>query len=1296
MYDGVSFTTYGSFEGLPIPMIWKLTASRRAPGTVLIGTYGGGAAALHTSGLAKFQGGKITTVNMRKEEALHAVVQIVEDRNGTIWFGTGQKVYRVHGDSAMVIPTPTNTQMVELLHASADGSLLVGFEKAIYRYNPQKEPATGSFERLSFSDPSRRFTCVVEDDDGTLWFGTNQGDVVRVHAGKITAIRQTPGMEMRAVAKDRAGTLWFASKNGLIRVPTRDFVNAQFVRYTTQNGLLANDLTTCFVDREDNLWIGSWRTGLSKLAYRNVVRFRIPNLKPDLLNRSAVADSAGHIFVISDNKLWEIWRDFGGSWNSFAHDIKHVVSGPTRAGQLIGGMSLDIAPDGKLWIAFTWGGLRSFRITHRTGSSSALTQVNVLRPGSELPHGSASGITISPDNQLWYNIREGPLALIDLATLNVRDTFKLGADISGGTSQAILFAQGDTVWVGSFAEGVSLLARRGKSFEVVRKLTAEDGLASNRVRSIVQRRNGDIWIGTRFDGISIYRNGTFRSISMRDGLMNNAVWKMIEDDQGRLWIGTSVGLQYTQPDGDRLYTHPRLSGSQVGGIGYLPASQTLWRIAADELTLFEYALGGRLHIPPLITIVGLRVNGVDKDVNSDLALSSDENYCAFRYTGLSFRDERSLRYRYRLLGLDTLWQEPTYQRVVTFASLPSGSYTFEVKALTVEGTESATPATLSFTILPPWYLSPWTIGLYIIFGSLSVFLYIKMRTRKLERRSRELEELVAVRTAEVVEQRNRLHEQAEKLRAMDALKSHFFTNISHEFRTPLTVILGHLDRLMQHSRGTKEYEVMDRNARRLLQLINQLLDLSKLEAGAMTLRAAKADIVAFAKRITALLSSYADHKRIKLTMNGAAVSETDGLPAIFAFFDHDKMEKVLYNLLSNALKFTPPGGRVDVAVSSDTEHEGNQFVEIAVSDTGSGIPPSKLPYVFDRFYQVDDPTHPGIEGTGVGLALVKELVELHRGSVRVVSDVGKGTTFTVRLPLGSSHLDEGEMVEVGEGSSLREIVAPPEVESPIAEIDEASLPPDRERILIVEDNTDLRSFLREQLQSEYVVIESTNGSDGVQKAEQFVPDIVISDIMMPEMDGYQLCSAIKQNEKTNHIPIILLTAKATTENKLEGLETGADDYLTKPFNAQELKLRVRNLIQIRKQLREKFSSEMLIRPSSVTVPSMQRQFLEKVTASIEKHLSEEDFSVEALAEEVGLSRAQLHRKLKALTNKGPNELIRSFRLQRAAELIRQGAGSLAEIAYQVGFGSQAYFTRIFGEEFGVSPSEYRRSLDKKG
>ncbi len=1290
VHNGVAFTPIGSAEGLPVPMIWKLAASRSKAG-VFIGTYGGGPNAPRESGVHRIQNGSISPIALKSNSTSHAVFEILHDRTGTLWFGTTVGVFRVHADTASFFPIGTESGVVEILHELKDGSILIGFEKTLYRYTHLDTGA--HIQIVPVTNPAYTYTCVVEDEQGTLWFGTSRGEIARVQGNKLTALRSTPAESMNDVAIDKSGNLWFATNQGLIRVQTRRFDQARILHYTTENGLAGNDITTCFIDREDNLWLGGRSTGLSKLAYRNIVRFQLDELHPQVFGNSVAVNDAGHLFTITEEKLWETWRDDDGIWRAWLHEVRHVVPTPTVPGQFIGGMSIDISKDGMLWVAFRWGGLRSYRVTRRPGNHSILTPANTLRPGIELPHGSATGIFIDNDNVLWYNIRGGPMARIDLATMKLLDTIR----VAEGTMQAILPTKDDSVWIGAFKAGISVLARNSGTYNLARRMTTGNGLVSDRIRSMIQRRNGDIWIGTRFDGIVIYRDGKFRSLGSAQGLLNNAVWKIVEDEEGRVWVGTSVGLQYTDPDGDLLHTHPRLSGKQVGGLGTVHGRKMLWVTYEGELAIYDYGSDKEPKAPPLIEIAGLRVNGIDRNVHEDLVLPYDENFCVIRFSGLSFRDEGGLQHRYRLLGLDTTWSEPTSQRIVTFGSLRSGTYTFEVHALTADGTQSARPASLSFVILPPWYLSPWTIGLYVLFGGLFVFLYIKFRTRKLEQHSRELERLVSERTSEVVEQRNRLREQAEHLKELDVQKSHFFANISHEFRTPLTVILGHLDRLMKKNAPeyANDYDVMDRNARRLLHFINQLLDLSKIEAGGITLRTTRTNVAAFTKRTVTALSSYASHKGISLTFNGAQ-TDSPGESAVFAYIDQDKIEKVLVNLISNALKFTPRGGTVDVSLASGVSRKETpgEFVEIAVSDTGAGIPAQKLPYVFDRFYQVEDYSRPGYEGTGIGLALVKELVELHHGSVEVQSTEGKGTTFTISLPLGTAHLDQTEIAEEESIPSPPEVKVRPEIDSPI--IDEPQLKElsDEPRALIVEDNSDLRSLVRNQLSPAYRVIEAENGMAGLRKAEEYLPDIIISDIMMPEMDGYSLCRTLKTNEKTNHIPVILLTAKATTENKLEGLELGADDYLMKPFNPEELQVRVRNLIQLRKQLREKFSSEMLLKPGVVTVPSQHKVFLEKVTSAIEQHIFEEEFSVEALAAEVGMSRSQLHRKLKALTNKGPNELIRSFRLQRAAELIRQDAGSLAEIAYQVGFGSQAHFSRSFGEEFGMSPSDYRKTFSQ--
>jgi DNA-binding response OmpR family regulator/two-component sensor histidine kinase len=491
---------------------------------------------------------------------------------------------------------------------------------------------------------------------------------------------------------------------------------------------------------------------------------------------------------------------------------------------------------------------------------------------------------------------------------------------------------------------------------------------------------------------------------------------------------------------------------------------------------------------------------------------------------------------------------------------------------------------------------------------------------------------------------------------------------------------------------------MERNAQRLLRLINQLLDLSKLEAGGMKLQASKQNIVSFVKGIARSFESSAGKRDITLAV------EVDA-EEIEMYFDRDKLEKVLVNLLSNAFKFTPEGGRVVVSLRRDVQSSTSlstrlnvltDWLVMTVVDTGIGIPKDQLDRVFDRFYQVDASQKREQEGSGIGLALTKELIELHCGSIHVTSEEGRGTTFTVRLPLGREHLKDDEVVfenRKGEAFELSDLPlshSPALPLLPIVGDDKQSPAAASEQpaplVLIIEDNADVRAYIKSYLVPAYRIEEAKDGMDGIEKAINLIPDLIISDVMMPKMNGYEVCGRLKLNEKTSHIPIILLTAKAGQESKIEGLETGADDYLTKPFDASELLVRMRNLIELRRKLRAKFSVGHVLKPGEIAVTSIDDQFLQKAMAVVEKRIGDENFSVDEFAREVGMSRSQLHRKLTALTNQAPSDFIRYMRLHRAKELLEKNVGTVSEIAFAVGFTSVAYFSKCFKEQFGVVAS----------
>jgi signal transduction histidine kinase/DNA-binding response OmpR family regulator len=675
-----------------------------------------------------------------------------------------------------------------------------------------------------------------------------------------------------------------------------------------------------------------------------------------------------------------------------------------------------------------------------------------------------------------------------------------------------------------------------------------------------------------------------------------------------------------------------------------------------------------------------------------LRLDPQQNTLSFDFAALDYGAPDRNQFEYMLEGANPEWVRAERSRSVTFGNLGPGDYLLRVRGSGREGVWSTEDGIARFTILSPWWRTSWAYAVYtlLVLG----FLYAAYRLR--------LREMHLQKEAEME------HFQAEHLAEIDRLKSRFFANISHEFRTPLTLVLGPIRKWRERNREeelTKDMGMAERNASRLLSLVNQLLDLSKIEAGAMLLRTQRVNIVPIVKGIAFSFESSAGLRKIDLEVAAAA-------DEIEVYVDGDKLEKVLSNLLSNALKFTPEGGKVGVAVrisrSPLTPHIGardedsarwrlserEEFVEISIRDTGIGIPVENLRHIFDRFYQVDNSETRRFGGSGIGLALAKELVDLHHGEIHVQSEAGKGTEFTVRLPMGRNHLKDEE---IALGSD--------DEQEKIEEVDGTGLDQGREEerighiqgngqksiILIVEDNADVRAYVREQLIA-YQVLESCNGVEGIETAREVIPDLIISDVMMPGKDGYALCRILKTDEKTSHIPIILLTAKAASEHKIEGLETGADDYLTKPFDAKELLTRIRNLIEIRQQLRKKFSAGTVLKPGEVAVPSIDDALLKRIMEAVEAKMGDENFSVEELARLVGLGRRQLQRKLLGLTNLTPAEFIRYMRLQRAHALLKQNAGSVAEIAFQVGFSSPSYFSSSFHQQFGFPPSEVERQV----
>jgi signal transduction histidine kinase/DNA-binding response OmpR family regulator len=562
--------------------------------------------------------------------------------------------------------------------------------------------------------------------------------------------------------------------------------------------------------------------------------------------------------------------------------------------------------------------------------------------------------------------------------------------------------------------------------------------------------------------------------------------------------------------------------------------------------------------------------------------------------------------------------------------------------------------------------------------------------QKLEHQKLEIEK----RNQEIIKQRDQLIEVSEKLEEATQTKLRFFTNMSHEFRTPLTLIIGPLEDMIESAdipeRFKKQVSMMHQNSLRLLHMINQLMDFRKIENNKMQLQAASYDIVGFLKEIVMPFYDLAEKKHISIVWE----AEKSHLNA---WFDLNKLDKVIFNLLSNAIKFTPLNGTIQITlkvIEPLAKKIWDEEVVIKVSDTGNGISPDQIDHIFDRFYQAESSR--GFMGTGLGLSLSKEFVDLHHGVIEVKSSIGEGTTFTIHLPLGNAHLSTSEKIETPiNETKKKQIQRNNKIHiNPVLDTGEKKVETNFEEkptILLVEDENDVREYIKDSLVIHYHILEAENGRQALDIIRENEPDLIVSDIMMPKMDGLELTRTLKTDLKTCHIPIILLTAKASQEQKFEGLEEGADSYIPKPFNSRHLQIRVKKLLELRRKMQERYKGELLIAEDDKDLSRLDRKFLNKISQIVEEHLEKEELTVEELSQLLGLSRVHVYRKIKKLTGMSVSEFVRSVKLKLSLNLIKTNGKTIAEIAYEVGFSSPSYFTKCFKDQFGISPSEFGKN-----
>ncbi len=877
------------------------------------------------------------------------------------------------------------------------------------------------------------------------------------------------------------------------------------------------------------------------------------------------------------------------------------------------------------------------------------------------------------------------------------------------------------VWLGTLTQGVVKVEFKGniREYRIISYGNA-DGLPEGEVH--VARVGGRVLFATT-KGLFCFKEKGNRFVpdpllgkEFSDGSRN--VFRLVEDQNKHIWFHSNNMNLHAAPDrgGGDAYTFAdgpfnRFPYTQVNAI--YPDGKVIWFAGNGGLIRYDTALEKKDYRRTFNTLIrrvttgngAVIYGGFKNEDNFKLGfniLEYKDRNLHFEAAAPFFDDEAKTKFRYYMEEYDQ-WSEWAMDSVKNYTNLDAGSYTLHVQAKNVYGVEILQD-TFSFRVLPPWYRTWWMFLIYVALLVSMIYLIVKWRSRKLIMEKQRLECIVEDRTREINQANVRLKE-------MDKIKSRFFANISHEFRTPLTLIMGPLDQIRSEHGETglkKRIDLVYRNAQRLLGLINQLLDLSKLESGKMKLQAVQRDLVPFLKAIMEPFRLVASRQRLNLVFRPGAES-------ILVYFDPEKLEKIVCNLLSNAIKFTPAGGNITVLATlssgsgekSETSPVANGLVTILVKDTGVGIPGDQLVHLFERFYQAEATIEHHRKGSGIGLALTRELVELHHGVITVLSKVGEnsGSEFDVRLPLGKEHLRPEEMagedrpapVEDEEYAALEsetfetagDVVCPVDENREIEHITQAVVgPPEKNIVLVVEDSADLRYYIRTALEPAFIVEEAGDGKEGIEKAKAIIPDLIISDIMMPGLDGYELCRIIKNDISTSHVPVVLLTAKASEENIIMGFETGADDYITKPFNTRLLCARIKNLIELRRQLQLNVNREMVLQPSSMGISKLDREFLDDLQQVIEKHLSNPDLNVEDLSKRLYMSRTTLYRKILALSGEPPTDFIRTCRLKKAAHLLKSNFGSITEVAFEVGFNSRAYFTKCFKEKFHRLPSDY--------
>ncbi|MDU1905874.1 MAG: two-component regulator propeller domain-containing protein [Dysgonomonas sp.] len=1243
---------------------------------------------------------------------------VFEDSNHQIWLGTDKELYKVNKDNPEYYITGDDNlsfqgakESGEFIYFFTQNNKIIVVDKNKKRYfskiniSPQKgkytinqtavldnknilitgkqgtyllntEHATISSAKELFENQELIGTRILTDNKKQIWVYNKSGNVWKYETdqNKFKQIELIPksilsviDLERYDIYSDSRGIDWITTYgNGLFALDSKTGELSHFTRNNSE--LKTNYLLSVFEDRSGDIWIGTEHTGICKIS---LTKYQNEVFLPDTDKKNVENKIIRTVFQDKSGNIWIGTK----SGNMYIFDenlhIKNTIS-------LSQGMPYCIVEDkdGSKWVGTKGNGLLVFS----KENEKYKTYSHNLQDTTSLANNSIYSILIDSNENVWIGTFGGGLLLCEKND----DDFKFKRIHSVSENQKFIrsIIQDDSglIWVGGNngiivfdPNKIEKLPHHIRHYHFDK--SNPNSLNNNEVKIMFKDSQNRIWIGTSGGGLNLANkdsiNGDihFKHFSSEEGIINNVIQSIEEDNNKNLWISTENGISKFNLTS---YTFENYNFSDIWESNLFCESSSFKR-KDGELMFGSYnglyifnplSFNEKNSAAPLLTLTRLRINGIPVISNSPdsplkvsisetkrIKLKNGQNSFSIEFSSLNYQNSFSDRYTYILEGYDKTWSPITQYNVASYKNIPSGKYTFKVKGINSSGILDENETTLEITIVPPFWKSSQAIAIYIIVLLVSCFF-----------------------AAKLILKMNKLHNAVEIEKRLTEYRLRFFTNISHEFRTPLTIIRGSIENINTMPSLPpslkKQIKVLEKSSSRLMRLIDQLLEFRKLQKDSQELTLEYTDAVAFFQDIYNIFSDTAGKSHIHFTFTSNKESE-------IILLDKAKMDKVLFNLLSNAFKHTPENGNIKVELSFDEND-----LELKVSDSGIGIPQSKLDLLFQRFKQINYSE----SGIGIGLHLTSELVNIHKGKIVYNDSEWGGASFLVTIPV-TKDTYSGENIISGNSLNI------PENDKEENSHTEEELIVDKKykdyKLLIIEDDNEIREFLMSQLENSFQVLTASNGLKGLEVATNEQPDLIVCDVMMPEMNGFEVTKKLKSDFETSHIPIILLTAHSSIEHQVEGIEAGADSYIMKPFSTKYLTTRIIKLIEQREKLQHKFSQEIGTSQVTITTTDKDKEFLEKVHTILYQNLDNTEFSIEEFAQSVNLGRTMFYKKVKGITGYSPNEYIRIIRLKKAAELLRTTDLNISEVAYKVGFNDPFYFSRCFKDQFEITPTQFR-------